>query len=69
MFLVENVAYEHAPCTHTEHNQCDLAAVFREPHHVYLSGGNFTQRDIIIYTKEKENDNNISNVQQTLNPK
>jgi len=42
MFLVENVAYEHAPCTHTEHNQCDLAAVFREPHHVYLSGGNST---------------------------
>ncbi len=35
MFLVENVAYEHAPCTHTEHNQCDLAAVFRD--HLIMS--------------------------------
>ncbi len=40
MPLIENVTYEHAPCTQTKHNPCDLAAVLRESHHVYLSGGN-----------------------------
>ncbi len=38
MPLIENVTYEHAPCTHTKHNHCDLAAVFRGSHHVYLYG-------------------------------